>query len=307
MLMDSEEPELIVFLQESDYQIFKEICIDGEAPFHDKCCVENCELDHSILSGLLNSELEIRGNLTTEAPDVVSFVSNVSESYHQRECIMEVTKEFNSEVLLMESKVRVGARVKYAEVSSSKNLEAQSSVLFDSFLHRGEKENNQVPGDTILPTSMFSSSSKALHNDSCASESGFNGDADNGKTIDCDSFKSTVSCIEGSPEQDFAITENKAEAEDEIPGNFTKNSICLNDAGNSSYRAHPGSLAYTGPAPHSGSTSLRSNSSSASTRSFAFPILPSEWYDSPIRLADADGKNLRKRRQWRTRFICCNF
>lgn len=119
---------------------------------------------------------------------------------------------------------------------------------------------------------MFSSSSKAL----CASESGFKGNVDDGKTIDCDSFKSSVSCIEGSTEQDFAIlTENKTKAEDEILGDFTKNSVCLNDpAGNSSYRAHPGSLAYTGPgpAPHSGSTSLRSNSSSASTRSFAFPM-----------------------------------
>lgn len=154
--MDCEEPELIVFLQESDYQIFKEICIDGEVPFRDKCCVENCELDHSILSGLLNSELEIQGNLRTEAPDLVSFVSNVSESFHQHKCIMEVTKEFNSEVLLMESNVRVvGARVKYAEVSSSKNLESQSSVLFDSFLHIGEKENNQVHLFPAIYLSLF--------------------------------------------------------------------------------------------------------------------------------------------------------
>lgn len=296
--MESEEAELIVLLQESDYKIFKEICIDGEeVSFHDKCCVENCELDHSILSVLLNSELEIQGNLRTESPDVVSFVSNVSESFHQHECIMEVRKEFNSEVLLMESSVCVGTRVKYAELTSSKNLEAQNSVLFDSFLHRGEKENNQVPGDTVLATSMFlSSSSKALGH---ASEScGFKGDdADNGKTIDCDSFKSTVSCIEGSTEQDFAITDEKKLAkaeEDEILVDFTKKPI--NDPGNSSYGDH-----------HPGSTSLRSNSSSASTRSFAFPILPSEWYDSPIRMAEADGKNLRKRKQWRTRFICCNF
>ncbi|MQM10002.1 hypothetical protein Taro_042895, partial [Colocasia esculenta] len=43
-----------------------------------------------------------------------------------------------------------------------------------------------------------------------------------------------------------------------------------------------GGIAYSGQIPYSGSISLRSDSSTTSTRSFAFPILQSEWNSSPI-------------------------
>ncbi|CAK9316783.1 unnamed protein product [Citrullus colocynthis] len=57
----------------------------------------------------------------------------------------------------------------------------------------------------------------------------------------------------------------------------------------------------------SGSISLRSDSSTTSTRSFAFPILQSEWNSSPVRMAKADRKHLRKHRGWRHGILCCRF
>ncbi|CAL0315266.1 unnamed protein product [Lupinus luteus] len=66
---------------------------------------------------------------------------------------------------------------------------------------------------------------------------------------------------------------------------------------------------YSGPILYSGSISLRSESSTTSTRSFAFPVVPSEWNSSPVRMAKADKSNYRKHRGWRQRLgaLCCRF
>ncbi|KAL8258103.1 hypothetical protein R6Q59_030144 [Mikania micrantha] len=71
----------------------------------------------------------------------------------------------------------------------------------------------------------------------------------------------------------------------------------------------PGSehITYSGPIAFSGSTSLRSDSSTTSTRSFAFPILPNEWNSSPVRMAKADRRHLQKNRGWRHGLLCCRF
>ncbi|KAM0004021.1 putative protein BREAKING OF ASYMMETRY IN THE STOMATAL LINEAGE [Helianthus debilis subsp. tardiflorus] len=56
-----------------------------------------------------------------------------------------------------------------------------------------------------------------------------------------------------------------------------------------------------------GSTSLRSDSSTTSTRSFAFPILQNEWNSSPVRMAKADRRRLQKHHGWRHGLLCCRF
>lgn len=66
-------------------------------------------------------------------------------------------------------------------------------------------------------------------------------------------------------------------------------------------------LGRIGTMPYSGSSSLRSTSSTSS--SFAFPILASEWNGSPVRMVEADRKQLRRQQQsWRICcFLCCKF
>ncbi|GMJ09583.1 hypothetical protein like AT2G03810 [Hibiscus trionum] len=71
-----------------------------------------------------------------------------------------------------------------------------------------------------------------------------------------------------------------------------------------------GLITYSGPIAYSGNLSLRSDSSTTSTRSFAFPILQPEWDTSPIRMAKADRRKYRKRRGWsgwRQGILCCRF
>ncbi|KAJ6824687.1 uncharacterized protein M6B38_379320 [Iris pallida] len=60
-----------------------------------------------------------------------------------------------------------------------------------------------------------------------------------------------------------------------------------------------GSIANSGHIPYSGNISIRSDSSTTSARSFAFPILQSEWNSSPVKMAKA-------RRRGRKLF-CCRF
>lgn len=104
-------------------------------------------------------------------------------------------------------------------------------------------------------------------------------------------------------------------------------------------------ISYSGQIAHSGNISLRSDSSTTSTRSFAFPVyvkknptnqtnylfsffpclhisknskftvaycfymyrLQSEWNSSPVRMAKADRRHLRKHRGWRQGLLCCRF
>ncbi|GJS53051.1 putative cytosolic sulfotransferase 12-like protein [Tanacetum coccineum] len=90
---------------------------------------------------------------------------------------------------------------------------------------------------------------------------------------------------------------------DVVPDNIAAiNPVHRGEGGESSFSvAGPvsGLITYSGPIAFSGSISLRSDSSTTSTRSFAFPILQNEWNSSPVRMAKADRRRLQKHRGWR--------
>ncbi|KAL9275711.1 hypothetical protein AKJ16_DCAP17225 [Drosera capensis] len=69
----------------------------------------------------------------------------------------------------------------------------------------------------------------------------------------------------------------------------------------------PSSITYMGPVSYSGNISLRSESSAGSARSFAFPVLQTEWHGSPVRMVRADQRRLGKNRGWLQAVICCRF
>ncbi|KAG6585259.1 hypothetical protein SDJN03_17992, partial [Cucurbita argyrosperma subsp. sororia] len=82
------------------------------------------------------------------------------------------------------------------------------------------------------------------------------------------------------------------------------------DSGESSFSALDplaSLVTYSGPIAYSGSISLRSESSTTSTRSFAFPILQSEWNSSPVKMVKAERRHYRKYRGWREGLLCCRF
>lgn len=64
-----------------------------------------------------------------------------------------------------------------------------------------------------------------------------------------------------------------------------------------------GPIVNSGHIPYSGNISFRSESSATSARSFAFPILQSEWNSSPVKMKKAK----RRPRGWRMGLVCCRF
>lgn len=66
---------------------------------------------------------------------------------------------------------------------------------------------------------------------------------------------------------------------------------------------YQGLTSYSGQVPYSGSISHRSDSST-STRSFAFPILASDWNSSPVKMDAPDPLYYRQRRKWHFCFCC---
>ncbi|KAG6426181.1 hypothetical protein SASPL_110399 [Salvia splendens] len=78
------------------------------------------------------------------------------------------------------------------------------------------------------------------------------------------------------------------------------------DMGETSFSA-ASMIAYSGPIAFSGSLSHRSDGSTTSGKSFAFPVLQSDWNSSPVRMAKADRTSFRKHKGWRSGLLCCRF
>ncbi|XP_057777427.1 uncharacterized protein LOC130995938 [Salvia miltiorrhiza] len=78
------------------------------------------------------------------------------------------------------------------------------------------------------------------------------------------------------------------------------------DMGETSFSA-ASMITYSGPIAYSGSLSHRSDGSTTSGKSFAFPVLQSEWNSSPVRMAKADRRDFRKHKGWRSGLLCCRF
>ncbi|KAL5207132.1 hypothetical protein ABZP36_031567 [Zizania latifolia] len=63
----------------------------------------------------------------------------------------------------------------------------------------------------------------------------------------------------------------------------------------------------SGHIAYCGNDSVRSESSTTSTRSFAFPVLQMDWTSSPVRMAKAERRRIRRRRGWRRGLFCWKF
>lgn len=90
--MEYELPELVVFLQDGCYRFFKEICIDKEMPSQSKCYIENCELDHNIISCFLNSDAECKSEPVDHCtkqivPEALLLAREVSLYFHVSEIV----------------------------------------------------------------------------------------------------------------------------------------------------------------------------------------------------------------------------
>ncbi|XP_022726215.1 uncharacterized protein LOC111282410 [Durio zibethinus] len=197
-----------------------------------------------------------------------------------------------------------------SEVEESKNS-SEEAILSASALVSAAEESDSGKGEATQISAAQASASEESTSSSLVNEVSYDGKLETGSiTFDFDSSAPTSSkdeCLHNIDRKPLE-TGSTTKLEDTVDQPFSNNLQCGN--GESSFSASgpvTGLISYSGPIAYSGSLSLRSDSSTTSTRSFAFPILQSEWNSSPIRMAKADRRHYWKPRCWRQALLCCRF
>ncbi|XP_022738104.1 uncharacterized protein LOC111290870 isoform X2 [Durio zibethinus] len=290
----SDAPELVVFLQESDYQSVKDIFIDREVP-------SRSGLNYKNIHSMFHTDVDCDSEEARKTLRIMSSISN------------EIEQDFQNYVrkqLTLENLTKVGE-----EDSDGRDdhlLDKSTGKMIPGMQHVKEFQI----GDSIS-LSPKPSSTESIDENIHLSEVSSNSEAESGSTIHLsDSSLTTMSSLEEfleSPEYlQPHITESLSRTEERVsrsltltgPSQSSVNELARGDCGSFAVSPLSGTITYSGPIPFSGSISLRSTSSTASSQSFAFPILPSEWNGSPIRMAEADQRQPRKHQSWRTCFLC---
>ncbi|CAD5180472.1 unnamed protein product [Musa acuminata subsp. malaccensis] len=106
--------------------------------------------------------------------------------------------------------------------------------------------------------------------------------------------------------ESFIDAQNCFSGEEMVFDGVTSSSRCSCCHKNAGDPSSSGPKSSSGHIVFSGNISLRSDSTT-STRSFAFPILQPDWNSSPVKMAKADGRHLKKHRFWRSGILCCKF
>lgn len=79
--IDNELPELVVFLQETNYEFVKDICIDKAVTSSEKCFEENCDTENGYVPCMLKYNVaESDGESTEESKDLESSISSTQST-----------------------------------------------------------------------------------------------------------------------------------------------------------------------------------------------------------------------------------
>ncbi|XP_009793380.1 uncharacterized protein LOC107812525 [Nicotiana tabacum] len=248
--MECRLPESVVFLQDNNHQVFKDICMDGE-----ECSLENCELNHNNIYYMLKYELDHNAELENR-------VLHVSES--KPESFEGTVKHFDdSKKLLMEGKADTGAEVEIAgAISFYHPLPKEQSLdgeLVDNKYNQDQEMNKEACSDqSNIPDSIFREGSNS--ND-----------------------KKSSNIEDGTPMRSLAslfASQNTEKLPDREDSNVMMVSASKQCNDNISVRS----------------------SSTNSTKSFAFPVLTSEWTGSPAKMVEAGRRDFKRRSCWRMCF-----
>ncbi|KAL4323541.1 hypothetical protein GQ457_11G027450 [Hibiscus cannabinus] len=282
----SDAPELVVFIQESDYQSIKDIFIDREVPSRSR-------LKYKGIHSKYHTDGDSDGENPGKSLGIMSSISNEIEQDFQN----YVRKRHALEDLLKNGEKDSDGRDDHLHDKSIRNMTSRT-------LH--VKEFQIVDSVTLKP--MEPSVTKTT-DDIHLSEVSSDAEAESGSSIHLsDSSLNTMSSLEefiqGSGCQQTHKTKGFSRTEDRIPKSLTgSGQSVVNEISHGDCGSFPPSP-LSGTMPCSGSVSVRSSSSTASSHSFAFPILASEWNSSPVRMAEADPRPPRKHQSWRTCFLC---
>ncbi|KAI9168866.1 hypothetical protein LWI28_003049 [Acer negundo] len=254
------------------------------------------------------------------APENSLFESSSGKAVSGNPALISTSGESNDDI--EEAIAASSDVVSAAEESSGGNEEA---VLANpALVLEAEEKQNDSKEETLASSDVGSESEESIKNN-IVEKLSYNSKVETGSiTFDFDASAPTAKGTEDCPHHgESAPIESPDTSKNEDSPRKSVSSQAHSGVGESSFRvsgtedaprhsvssqAHggigessfsvsgsvPGLITYSGPIAFSGNLSVRSDSSTTSTRSFAFPVLQSEWNSSPVRMANTDRRHLRK-------------
>ncbi|KAI3467206.1 hypothetical protein Pfo_023869 [Paulownia fortunei] len=260
----------------------------SESPAASSAEAGGLEEDVQASSLLYNSKVESRSitfNFNSPLPVVVGLTSGVAENAKEQSVDLGDAhdhKDANADKLSDAGQVQCTS-------SSIGNVQEQSLIIKD-----GNSDGSSATSKDRIDENVHEQSPE--HND------GNSDDFSKDGQVQFPSNKSRSSTNDDTR----AVEPNVSKHEHRNSGNVSVLSQLQYDEGEASFSA-ASLVTYSGPIAYSGSLSHRSDGSATSGRSFAFPILQSEWNSSPVRMAKADRRHFRKHKGWRSGLLCCRF
>ncbi|XP_009594838.1 secreted protein CSS1 isoform X2 [Nicotiana tomentosiformis] len=269
---------------------------------------------------------------------------NISKGADKDSCLEDVMKIFGSKCTTMEKAINTSEKESGIQNSKESNSDADQSAQQPDQMPSGVATVNSenavsAPDETSNngPCSNVFSNSKseagAITCDQSSTESTLSSSVENiaknlpEKSLKLEAISSHkdgssdgisagsqihfTNCVDRSDSSVHGQSldpKNMANLEDKTSDNLplgTHGHFADGEASFSAGGPASGLITYSGPISHSGSVSLRSDSSTTSARSFAFPVLQNEWNSSPVRMAKAERR--RKQGGWRQSLLCCRF
>ncbi|CAH8383454.1 unnamed protein product [Eruca vesicaria subsp. sativa] len=276
--------EIVVCYKENSYHVVKDICVDEGVLVHEK-----------FLFGE-KASMKSEGMVETKSPedrngkvdglelcnDPNTTNQDVEESSREECANAESSSSCNQEDLIVTREAK-------EEVATSENVLTLGGILSkeDGQKHLNNNNNNSHRSDEQSPSQLQENEQRSLETKLEETE----------KPKRAEEKLSSVSTTT-SQEPNMLVGDSLVEDKLSSSG-CGETSFSVAEAVSIS-----GHISYSGPVVVSGRLSVRSDGSTTSGRSFAFPILQSEWNSSPERMAKAEKRRLKG---WREILLCCRF
>ncbi|KAK1361977.1 18S pre-ribosomal assembly protein gar2-like protein [Heracleum sosnowskyi] len=345
-VLESDLPELIVCYKDSIFHDVKDICVDEGMAAESKCLTENVVGGRSTFPSNNYKHRDVTEEADTDISYEDDFKSSSYKDFREngaahgvnnREVNLDKDTAYDSDSVELESSSESDKNQDSASVQFPKSLiktseeecavEKITEIVCDSTL-LGDDLHSETSLESLLKSARSDDNNSTQQSDQISgaqapspvmTEEPNTSSSDNLLDSGVISLNVVSSKLAPSAREEIhgnAIgqqlkSDKKLFHDDGISDNrLVINNQLKRDQGESSFSVAgplPDLVPYSGHIPFSGSISLRSDSSTTSTRSFAFPVLPNEWNSSPVRMAKGDRRNLRRRRGCNLGLLCCRF
>ncbi|BAT75184.1 uncharacterized protein HKW66_Vig0038090 [Vigna angularis] len=294
------EPEHVMCHKETSYNIIKDICVDEGVHTNDKITFwrkvdENIHKTYSSRSYGSKETVKDNAGISLLNPSLTDESEQSKDLMQLNEgATRKLADNVYKEIVVPEDNVLLQdldrEKSRTSTVEGNEIRHDHAKVDNDPEFHsQPDKSKTVIENDAVFSSPALESKTKILGSSSSLQQ---NENMDH-KLDHSGHGSSQVSDCNCGQTQDAGVNSDEQGVKDQVFPRLDESSSF--------------SVGYLGPLPYCGSISLRSDSSTASSRSFAFPILQSEWNSSPARLTKSGSRRRSKQQGWTHRLFCCKF